>query len=527
MAMSADLRLTIDNSIQRFAVPAQADARSQRVLWRGAIVIWVTALSIGLLAHAYIGFSSRFLSDDYCTAESVQTHGFLGAQKYWFTTWTGRFSFTLAISAIHLLGSKIVPFIPGIIIGVWLLTLTWTHLQVSRSFSQGQPIVACFFLAELILVSTLATSPAIYQSLYWATGAVTYVAPLVLLTIYIGLVSRIARASNGGRFWHLLLCSSITFVAAGFSETYAALQGGGLCLAILLLVVTGSDLLRKRTLPLLIVGLGGTILACIISVSAPGNEARIASSVNRSIGLPPRDLFSFIELSLRFGFDSVMISVLTSRLTIAGAALVLPALLAFKLHSQTGTRSSHPDSGFNQPKWLVLLPVAGFVLIVFCFVPTAYVAAYIRGGYHPQARLFVTSQFVFFCITCLWSYLAGAALKEARVIGNAGASRYLMRLSLALVALLLVVPFNTIRHTLGLRSIVRTFAARWDIQDQEIRAARLKGSKNLTVAALPSTDHNSRGNTLYFGLSLVDSNRDNWVNGCAAAYYALDSIVAK
>src|SRR5262245_50977270 len=86
----------------------------QRAVWIAVGAILLIAFFIALLAHAYIGLFSRFLADEYCTAGVVQTYGFFGAQKYWFTTWTGRFSFTLAISLAHLIGAKLVPFLPGI-----------------------------------------------------------------------------------------------------------------------------------------------------------------------------------------------------------------------------------------------------------------------------------------------------------------------------------------------------------------------------------------------------------------------------
>ena len=34
--------------------------------------------------------------DDYCTASILQTRGLLGAQAYWYVTWSGRYAFTLA-----------------------------------------------------------------------------------------------------------------------------------------------------------------------------------------------------------------------------------------------------------------------------------------------------------------------------------------------------------------------------------------------------------------------------------------------
>jgi len=66
----------------------------------------------------------------------------------------------------------------------------------------------------------------------------------------------------------------------------------------------------------------------------------------------------------------------------------------------------------------------------------------------------------------------------------------------------------------------------WDAQHREIQAAKLQGFTRLTVRALPATDYDPRGN-FHFGLRLIDSNPENWVNGCAAEYYGVDSIIAK
>jgi len=71
-----------------------------------------------------------------------------------------------------------------------------------------------------------------------------------------------------------------------------------------------------------------------------------------------------------------------------------------------------------------------------------------------------------------------------------------------------VVPFNAARRILVLYPTVRTFASLLDAQEQEIHAARLEGSRQLTVQALPVTDGDPRGN-FHFGLRLIDSNPDN------------------
>jgi hypothetical protein len=67
-------------------------------------------LTLTLAAHAYIGFFSRYVADDYCTAATVRTAGLLLTQKHFYVSWSGRFSFTLKVSLVELLGTRVVPY---------------------------------------------------------------------------------------------------------------------------------------------------------------------------------------------------------------------------------------------------------------------------------------------------------------------------------------------------------------------------------------------------------------------------------
>jgi hypothetical protein len=489
----------------------------------------VIAFAAALLAHAYIGSFSRFVSDDYCTAAAVHNRGFWDAQEYWYTTWSGRFSFTLAMSTVHLLGSQLVPFLPALTIGVWVAALAWSISQLAHTASIPQPAIVSFLLAELIIVSTLATTPAVYQSLYWATGSVTYLLPLLLLSLYIGLLCRFTGPAQSHRFWMLLVAAGIPCVAAGFSETYTALQGGGLSLAILgAFAASKNTLYGKRLLPFLIAGWCGTVLGVIILISAPGNQARIATSIDLSQTPPPGDWVSLITLAVRFTLKSIWVTLSQAWLTVAGS-VVLPALLSFNLPLPKKPSREEKLPLERMAKWLLLSPLIGFTLMVLCFLPTAYVAAYLRGGYHPQPRLVVTSHFVFYCFAGLVGTLAGMTLRGALYrMGRQARPNLLWGVSL----LVLLVPFNSVRGTRRLAPLVRQFASRWDEQEHQIRATRPSGPRVLTVAALPPTPRDERGklywrNDLYFGLELIDEDPAHWVNGCAAAYYGVDSIVAK
>jgi hypothetical protein len=204
----------------------------------------------------------------------------------------------------------------------------------------------------------------------------TYIAPLIIMTVYVGILFRMgASVRSRHRLIFLILSACLTFIAGGFSETYAALQMGGLFLAIFACLISSQDL-PKRILPLLAAGFAGAILAAFVLILAPGNEARIASGVSRAIAPAPHTWMSFLKLSLRFGFDSVLYSIFNSWFTTATAVLVLSAVVAFKLHSQEVGPSSHTTSDTTlrvrkSIKWLLLSPLVAFILIMsaLCLQP--------------------------------------------------------------------------------------------------------------------------------------------------------------
>jgi len=487
-------------------------------------VVALIAVSTALVAHSYIGFFSRFASDDYCTAGIVEKHGFFGAQKYWFTQWSGRFSFTAAISLAHSIGgSKLPPFIPGILIVCWVITSTWALAPIIAIAFPTGVITGPFLLAEIIIASTLATTPTIYESLYWETGATTYIAPLILLAIFVGLLLRPTLSESMPRTV-MVISAGLTFVAGGFSETYAALQMCGLALGIVACVARRQ--ISRKVMSVLVAGFAGSILSAAVFLVAPGNEARIATSAAETINEPPKSWLALIQLSIRFAIDSILGSVWASRPTNA-LALVLPAVLVSKMERRGVTRSSETSIRDKKIKtWLVFSPIVGFVLIMASFAPTAYIAAYVREGYRPQPRLVVTANFVFFSVACISSYLIGVFLRTSSSTGQSLALRRVGQLLGFIVLPLLLIPFNNARRTLALAPTVRAYAAGWDAQDRDIRAAKIEGLSQLQVHAVSSTSRNSRGN-FYFGLRLMDSTPGNWVNGCAAEYYGVESINAQ
>src|SRR5262245_19974367 len=379
----------------------------QRSAWTWLAGASIVAFSATLLAHAYIGSFGRFVSDDFCTASVLGSYGFFGAQKHWFMTWTGRFSFVMAVDFAHLIGPKIVRFLPTIVLGAWLAALTWAISQAMVVVDCARPKTVSLLLAEMILVCTLAATPSVYQSLYWQTGVLTYVAPVVFASAFLGLLCIVVVADRKPSLAVMLLGGFLTFIASGFSESFAFLEGAALSLVVFLSYASDQNsLLGKKNRMFLFVSLVGAILGAAVVLAAPGNNSRIAEELTGGMATSPaRTWFGVLKLSTHFALDSIANACGPKRFVAATATL--PALLALIMPAEHKMNPAMPFNVREVSKRFVFGTIFGFALIASSFVPTAYVAAYLRGTYYPPGRLFVIPQFVFYCLVCFGSYWAG------------------------------------------------------------------------------------------------------------------------
>src|SRR5205823_1540978 len=114
------------------------------------------------------------------------------------------------------------------------------------------------------------TAPDLPQSLYWQTGMLTYLLPLVLATLLIGWIAQ--GVSTGHAGWReAVLCGLLTFMAGGLSEAYLIPQDVALTLALGVSLVAK----RRRAAVLLSAALAGGVLALAAVVLAPATPGRV------------------------------------------------------------------------------------------------------------------------------------------------------------------------------------------------------------------------------------------------------------
>src|SRR5450759_809022 len=258
----------------------------------------LAAFTAGILGYAVLASTTRYMADDYWTAYIVKTTPFWQLPAYWYTHWSGRFSFFFLVSLAELAGVRIVPILPFLA----LLSLTcattllaWRWLRVLQL---QHPLPTAFLTATLFVYCTIHSTPNVLQSLYWQTGMLTYFAPIGLFVAYLALVSRLAQCSlRGWRWLWLAISGLLVFVIGGFSETSIAIQVTALSLG---LAICAFLFGRRHWLPWLGVGLAASLLALVVMILAPGHQIRLAGNT------PHLDVGYVFTTSLKVGLGSLL-----------------------------------------------------------------------------------------------------------------------------------------------------------------------------------------------------------------------------
>jgi hypothetical protein len=471
-------------------------------------------LCAALLAHAYVGLYSRYWLDDFNFAAVLRDRGFLGSQLYWYMNWSGRFSLYFAVNLAESAGPWVAPLLPLAALSVWVAVTAWAAYHAASLLGLPHRVSVALPSALLLVYATVESTADVAQSLYWQTGMLAYLAPLIFLTANAGLVASSARKEHGGAApWRLCLCALLALIAGGFSEVSALMQAGGMSL--LLAASLTCSLGGRRTRALILAGLGGALAALLLVVLAPGNKVRQE--------LVPARAGLFWSAESSFRFTLYFFEQHTRRWRgVAALCFALPALLALaggasRLRQPGGAPGEMPGAR-RLLSLFAFGTAAGFALIVLCFIP----------GFYGQSetlprRAHIIPKFVLVCVNFYWGALAGLLLLRA-TRGRKALPLPLRTVGWTVVALLLVPPLVSARRTFALGARAREYAERWDETDRQIRAAAAAGARDVTVRAFGGGEWE-----LGFGRPDMRLSRDPKApqNMTAARYYGLDSVKAE
>ena len=323
-------------------------------LHAGAAVL-TAALLLALAALAVRGWSSRYASDDYCTAAGVREHGVIGNLLTRRQEWSGRFSYFAIKGALEALSPMTTRVTPGLLLAMTAVAAGWAV----RSRLAGLAIA----------FAAVASAPevfSIYGAFVWETGSVTYMLAMAMLLAWVGIFVR------GGS---TLAAFAVLFIAGGLSETTLAVQG---TMTFGALLFAFRDRQRRR---IAVMGMIATLLALVVVATAPGNVVRTTVQPNRE------SLLDSSVAALGYAYDFIGVHVF-----LEGAAL----LVILGVGARIGTTLSRAAwaraaavallcylLSFAPSAWAISAPPPPRALYVsnFCMIAAVFAAGAILGHY--------------------------------------------------------------------------------------------------------------------------------------------------
>lgn len=467
----------------------------QTRLSRSLLGLTVAALAIGLLALAALGSSARMQADDFCTYGRYAAHGLFGSQVYWYLNWSGRYSATLLNTILHVISTRTPAILPTLALAGWVAAASWAagHWLTPS----GKAFPPRLMIGASLPLACLALAPNLHQVLFWQTGTVTYLVPLIGFTALVGWWLSESAKANSIRFISVGLFLG-ALLLSGFSETFGFVQTvGWLILGGMWLAGRG----RSPVLPQVAAGVLGAAVGLAIVAAAPGNEVR------QGLMQAPSPLAEVLARSARDAF-------------IFGATLVKyhrpPLALAFVIPLAAALLPSNDESrGIRSARWswivITCLPLASFVLVAAAMFPSEYALSS-----YPDGRVLITAAFAVVACIMLWSVELSRVLM-ARPWFRAGRrySKPLLLIGALLIAAL--VSGSLLAEVRQMAPDLRSFAASWDQRDDSIRRAAAEGIRQLEVASLAHLG----------GLAEVEHDPDSWINRCIAQAYGLETVTPK
>ncbi|HSR48523.1 MAG TPA: hypothetical protein VLL77_11140, partial [Anaerolineales bacterium] len=108
-----------------------------------------------LFSHAVLGWFSRYMADDYCTVGSLRGLGFGGSQVFWYTSWSGRYTFTFLVNLAEAAGAWTVQVLPGIAVSAFVLAAGYAAQQGARIVGLTPRGVASAAIGAALVFATL------------------------------------------------------------------------------------------------------------------------------------------------------------------------------------------------------------------------------------------------------------------------------------------------------------------------------------------------------------------------------------
>lgn len=453
---------------------------------RSISFLWVLLLGLGLAPYLALSVFVRLQADDFCSSALFRSLGFWQAQANAYTGWTNRYAtmfFTGIFDWFGLWGLRVLPvlLILGMAASAYLLLKQFFH-----RINMELPRLKLLLFALALTLLTLSALPNLYQSIYWRAGSIAYTLPVIALNL---LLAGLLRLRKNKPAWYTLSAFALgAFVAAGFSTTNAAVQFTALSFVFCVLLI------RKRLAPpergLWVAAVAGSLLGLLVLALQPGAHLRLAQ-------MPPMPgLGRLVYLTLRHSAALVyhsLVDYLPARL----AALLIGLVCGLSARGL----AIPPLKKLLRP--LLLVALGAFILLAAFCAPSA-----LAQSAYPEARSQTIPVYLISVGLLGAGFLAGGWLRL--LLPGKSSPALLIILNIATLVSLIF----ALSPLLAQFAEYRRHAADWDEREALILQQKDAGARSVLVPGVDSLA----------GLMGFSPDPSQWVNGCAASYYQLDSI---
>jgi hypothetical protein len=441
-------------------------------------------------------FNIRYWADDFCAATVQNIYGLWEAQKFWWNTWSGRYSYNFMLHVFSSIGESVIRVIPSIIYSGLILGILPIFLNIFKHHKYK--IQKSVLLASFLILVIFINAPNIVQSFYWQTGALVYSIPFIFFNLFLTFVYMAGKSlrKNTKGFNNILFPFLLTLVGGGFVETFAVAQT-----VFIFIMIIGSYLIKfpRRTeiRKVLFAGLLGSVASLMIMTMSPGIRVRQAT-------FSQRESLMFILKSTFLGSKWYLQRFLSIKTSIYSLVVLFSLIyyMVSEFYKSTGEKIK------IKTKSLFFTTVLSVFSATFTTISVFGVSYYAMSYLPPERALFIVVYFIFIAFVVFSisvSLLINVLLKNKQII--------LGRLNVFIYLTSITLLFHTFySHWYILRYRMEDYAYQWDIQEQEIYRQKNDGNDIVIEYVRPVGD--------------IDGFIENegWVSGCAASYYQVDEI---
>ncbi len=467
------------------------------------IVLGILAFGIPLTLYGINGSSMRYSGDDYCYAAVFARYGFWEAQwrSYWqSTTYHGnRYSLTLFSHLADTIGPKANGWLPGLALTSWVIALIFVFRYLARIAAHSMKIVEALLLAEAMVFLTIHRTPDIAQSLYWRSGMLPYLAPLVFNAILF--VVFLLGLQGRKSFFYGLVLFLLSLLSGGFSETGLAFQVGiWVAIPVGMYIFFERDKFRsRRVLGLISMVWLGSLAAFLLLALSPVTKARLAS-----LPTPP----NFPDL-VKMCFLHAKIFAAVTKKQMRENIVIITFFVAYAFY-YFSHQPQRPQRLLSIVWRLTFVFGGGLFLLLACMAPSAYAASS-----YPELRALVLARFVIVAIMGAAGWIAGEVIRG--LIQPRPHFSWLPAISLVLLGTLYVYPLLCITEIRTNTPLYQKWARFWDARDQEIRSLAQQGYSEVHVVQI---DH------VIPNVAELSPDAEHWYTNCAEMYYGVRAIYA-